>query len=144
MKYSDHYQIVSAPGGTNYYIWTVPGHDADGNPNMEIEVTYRGSAPRVVLLKSQLSGNPRNNLTDFRTLSLSPDNKTLYFETAAYVTENAIHAIDLASKKLAYVAPGELACVVLTGYASDGGRLAQSGKWADKSRIPWRDDRVHL
>jgi hypothetical protein len=47
-------QVVSAPGGTtNYYVLTLPGKDAEGDPNMEIQATYDENASHIVLLKNQ-------------------------------------------------------------------------------------------
>jgi hypothetical protein len=109
-------QVVTAPGGTtNYYILTLSGQDAEGVPNREIQATYDENASHVVLLKNQPSGDPSQNLTGFSNLLLSPDNKTLYFQAEAWATSDAVHSIDIATKKVSYVAPGEIACVVLTG-----------------------------
>jgi len=93
----------------------LPGQDSEGDSNMEIQATYDENSSYVVLLKNQPSNDPSQNLSGFSNLFLSPDNKTLYFQTEAWATSNAIHSIDIATKKVSYVAPGEIACVVLTG-----------------------------
>lgn len=109
-------QYVSAPGGTaNYYILTLPGHDSEGNTNMEIQATYDENASRIVLLENQPSNDPAQNLTGFSNLFLSPDSKTLYFQAEAWATSDAIHSIDIATKKVSFVTAGEIACVVLAG-----------------------------
>lgn len=114
-------EFVTAPGGNVvYYIMSLPGKDAEGNQNMEIEVSVNENRSFDVLLTSTPSNDPAQNLTGFSHLFLSPDSKTLYFQAEAWATSNAIHAINLATKKVSYVAAGTLHCVVLSGqYQSD-------------------------
>jgi hypothetical protein len=112
----DVVQVVSAPGGhTNYYIIKLAGTDSDGNQNMDIEVGLNGNSSFQVLVKNSPSSDPERNLTNFSYLFLSPDSKTLYFETDAWVTAHAIHAFDLSTKSIRFVTNGELECVVLAG-----------------------------
>lgn len=109
-------QAVSAPGGhTNYYIMKLAGTDSDGNQNTDIEVGLNDNSSFQILVKNDPSSDPKRNLTNFSNLNLSPDSKTLYFETDAWVTEHAIHAVDLSTKSIRFVISGELACVVLGG-----------------------------
>ena len=109
-------EVVTAPGGrTNYHIITMPGKNTAGDPNMEIEATYNLNASSKVLLVNRPSDEPEKNLTGFRNLTLSPDNKTLYFSTDAWATSGAVHALNIATKKVSFVAPGNLVCVVLAG-----------------------------
>jgi hypothetical protein len=112
----DVVQVVSAPGGhTNYYIMKLAGTESDGNQNMDIEVGLNDNSSFQVLVKNSPSSDPKRNLSNFSKLNLSPDSKTLYFETDAWVTAHAIHAFDLSTKSIRFVTNGELACVVLGG-----------------------------
>jgi hypothetical protein len=109
-------QVVTAPGGrTNYYIMEQAGSDSEGNKSKDIEVGLNGNRSFEVLVKDSPSNDPKSNMTNFSNLHLSPDSKTLYFETAAWVTEDAIHAVDLSTKSVRFVTSGELACIVLSG-----------------------------
>lgn len=107
---------VVAPGGkTVYYIMRMPGNDANGDPNLEIEETKNENTSFCILLTPHPSDDSQQNLTGFSHLALSPDSNTLYFETSAWATSHAIHAINLRTKKVSYITSGEIACVVLGG-----------------------------
>jgi len=109
-------QYVTAPGGnTTYYIMTLPTRNSDGDPNMQIEAKYNNNSSSTVLLFNRSSPDPEKNLTNFSKLVLSPDSRTLYFQTEAWATSNAIHSINIATKQVLFVAPGEITCVVLGG-----------------------------
>jgi hypothetical protein len=81
--YRSAVEHVVAPGGkTVYYIMSVPGKDAAGNQNLQIEV--RTNDKNTVLLANIPVDNPMENLTGFAKLMLSPAAKTLFFETDAW------------------------------------------------------------
>jgi hypothetical protein len=106
---------VVAPGGkVVYYIMQMPSTDAAGNPTLQIEETRNLNRSFRTLLASRPADDPKQNLTGFSHLNLSPDGKTLYFETDAWATSGAIHAINLSTGGVSYVTAGELACVVLS------------------------------
>ena len=109
-------EVVTAPGGrTNYYIKTLPDRNKSGDPKMVIEATYDLNTTSNILLTSKPANDPKQNMDGFKHLFLSPDGKTLYFQTDAWATSNAVHAITIANKQVSFVAPGEIACVVLAG-----------------------------
>lgn len=107
---------VVAPGGkTVYYIMKMPGTDANGDPNLVIEEAKNENTSFRILLTPHPSHDPQQNLTSFSHLALSPDANTLYFETSAWATSHAIHAINLLTRGVFYVTSGEIACLVLGG-----------------------------
>jgi hypothetical protein len=107
---------VTAPGGkVVYYIMSLPGKDSMGNPRSAIEAGINENSSFRILLASTPSDDPKANLTDFSHLFLSPDGKTLYFQTSAWATSAAIHSLDIGTKKTSFVTSGEIACVVLGG-----------------------------
>lgn len=109
-------EVVSPPGGrTNYYIKSLPDRSASGGQKMVIEATYNLNTSSNILLASKPSDDPKQNLEGFSHLSLSPDGKTLFFQTDAWATSNAVHAITIATKQISFVTAGEIACVVLAG-----------------------------
>lgn len=115
-SYSAPLESVIAPGGEHvYYIMLKPGTDSYGNKNMEIEEGINQNSSFRVLLISHFSNSPEKNLTGFSHLVLSPNAKRLYFETDAWATSPAIHAIDLSSGKATFVTLGSIACIVLSG-----------------------------
>ena len=107
---------VVAPGGkVVYYIMQMPGTDAEGNPNVAIEEARNQNRSFRTLVASRPSDDPKQNLSSFSHLTLSPDGKLLYFQTPAWATSNAIHAINLVDGRVLYITSGALACVVLSG-----------------------------
>lgn len=54
-------------------------------------------------------------IVDPHNLQFSPDNKTLYFETSAWVTSGAIHAVDVDGHHLRFVTAGSELRVVQSG-----------------------------
>lgn len=54
-------------------------------------------------------------ILDPHNLQFSPDNQTLYFETSAWVTSGAVHAIDVNGKHLRFITDGNELHVVQSG-----------------------------
>jgi hypothetical protein len=54
-------------------------------------------------------------ILDPHNLQFSPDNKTLYFETSAWVTSGAVHAVDVNGKHLRFITDGSELQVVQSG-----------------------------
>lgn len=107
---------VVAPGGKRvYYIMSTARPNAAGDSDMVIEEREMTTEVRRILVKSRGADDPKENLTGFSHLALSPDARTLYFEAEAWATSDAIHAINLATGKERFVVAGGLACVVLAG-----------------------------
>jgi hypothetical protein len=94
---------------------SLPGKDSMGNPNLALEAGMNGNSSFGILLLSNPSDDPKQNLAGFSHLSLSPNGKTLYFQTSAWATSDAIHSLDIATKKTSYVTNGQIACIVLGG-----------------------------
>jgi hypothetical protein len=68
-------EYVIAPGGKpTYYTMSNQGTN-------QIEARYNDNAPLQVLLTPHRSNDPKENLTGFSNMVLSPDGKTLFFET---------------------------------------------------------------
>jgi hypothetical protein len=107
---------VTAPGGAKaYYILSLHGQDTMGNKKMEIAVGENENRIFTSLLTNQPSNSPQNNLTDFSNIELSPDGNIIYFQTSAWATSDAIHSINLKTKKVTYITNGDLDCIILGG-----------------------------
>lgn len=87
-------------GYTNCSIWIV---DVTGD-NLRCLATGRTGSPDAPL-----------GLSDFNTLIYSPDGRDLFFHSQPWATECALHAINLETGELRYIAPGELKRVVPRG-----------------------------
>ncbi len=69
-----------------------------------------------LLVANHLSCNDMSQvILDPSHLLFSPDNKTIYFETSAWVTSGAIHAVDVDGKNLRFVTDGNEYRVVMHG-----------------------------
>lgn len=107
---------VVAPGGNVvYYIMGTPEDAKNGGGGSEIEVKNFKTSKSDILLKATPSNEPKDNLGGFSRLRLSPDSKNLYFQSMAWATSDAIHSLDIASKKTKYITDGNLVCVVGAG-----------------------------
>ena len=109
---------VVAPGGKLvYYILSDESkkgtEDYEGGAQISLKNFTTGE--NEVLLNSKPSADPKETLYGFTNLNLSQDAKTLYFETAAWATSSAIHSLDIATKKTAYITNGGLVCIVSGG-----------------------------
>jgi hypothetical protein len=106
----DPNSVVTALGGTtSYHV-----ENADSPAERIVECTNM-CAQRRVVVAGRSGQKPEDNLFGFHNLRLSPDASTLYFETEAWATSNAIHAVNLKTGAVRYVTSGSLACVVGNG-----------------------------
>jgi hypothetical protein len=108
-------RVVAPDGRTIYYIVSLPGNDFLGNPNRQIEMGMNGDTSLRVLLRPRPSRDPEQNLNGFSHLILSPDGRSLYFQAPAWTTSDAIHSLDIATKRSAYVTAGGIACIARQG-----------------------------
>ncbi|WP_284972505.1 hypothetical protein [Atlantibacter hermannii] len=108
-------QLITAPGGKiAYYILTTKNFDVYDEPIMEITSRDINGSEKT-LLKSRYSKNPKENLTGFYNLNLSPDARTLYFNSQAWAVSGAVHSLNIKTGAVNYIAAGELACIVPNG-----------------------------
>jgi hypothetical protein len=75
----------------------------------------RQGEPPTLLLAGNSENDPEGSLTAFNNFLFSPDGTTLYFASAAWPTNNAAHAVDLATGKERFVTSGTIAAVITTG-----------------------------
>ncbi|HDI3034388.1 hypothetical protein G9G39_06820 [Cronobacter sp. EKM101R] len=111
---------VTVPGGKEVYFVAVPSHFKDSENDSVIyhSVIYHedlSSFTKSILLNPKVDPDPKKTLVGFSSLKLSPDAKTLYFESAAWATSSAIHAMNLKNKEIKYITDGSLTCVVGAG-----------------------------
>jgi hypothetical protein len=103
-----------AAGAPLFVVKHVTGTDPDGQPNTAI-YDHRDGATDRPIVSPRPSEEPKENLTGFSHLSLSPDGRVLYFQARAWATSDAVHAVDLVTRKVSFVTDGEIACVLKVG-----------------------------
>ncbi|HLB56145.1 MAG TPA: hypothetical protein VJK30_02265 [Coxiellaceae bacterium] len=90
----------------------MPGHcgdfaDTGSNYGDEIWIADLKTMQIKRLVKNNFHcDHPTKMIVDPKDLSFSPDNRTLYFETSAWVTSGAIHAVNVDGKYLQFVTDG--------------------------------------
>ena len=80
-------------------------------------------------------GDVTKVILDPNNLQFSPDSKTLYFETSAWVTSGAVHAVDVDGKNLRFVTDGGELRVVQTGRYK-GDLIVNQHRYRMKDDIP--------
>ena len=70
---------------------------------------------RILVKDNFACGDPEKKITDPEQLYFSPNSKTLYFQTSAWATSGAIHAIDMDSKNSRFVTDGNEYHVIKEG-----------------------------
>lgn len=86
-----------------------------------------GSKPRR-LVRSAGSDDPKKFLGALQAPQFSPDGKTVFFMSAAWVTSGSIHKVDVATGKVQFVAPGNSLEVIARGEYR-GRLIAQQHKY---------------
>ncbi len=70
------------------------------------QVKLDGSQPQR-LLAAREDSEPKNNLTDFSQPVFSLDGRSVYFNTAAWVTSGAIHRLDAGQTQPVFITDGD-------------------------------------
>lgn len=118
--------VTSSDGSTRIFVRTDASRKVDtstGESDYEELVMVRNGQPEQVLLHGRGIGKTKDGmgfqvertLTGFDNLSLSIDGKTLFFTSRAWVTSDAVHAVDLASGASRYLTDGLFVQVIEQG-----------------------------
>lgn len=86
-----------------------------GRPQRDLWISDADGSNARLLVAGVGTRTPETNLTDIEAVSFAPDRRTLYFQTAAWVTSPAIHAVDISNGKQRFVSNGWLNHVVPAG-----------------------------
>ena len=93
----------------------VRGGDGARPDASELWIVAVGGGGERRLLPERPSDEPRENLTGFDNPQFSPDGRTIYVLTAAWVTSGAVHAVEPGTGRVRYVCPGNSLEVVPRG-----------------------------
>ena len=100
---------VLSPGGRR--VAFVRGDTA----HAELWIVEVSGGPPRRLVAARPADEPRANLIRISYPQFSPDGRTVYFLTDAWVTSGAVHAVDVATRRVRYVCPGNSLRVVPRG-----------------------------
>ncbi len=114
--------VLSPDGKSVAYVrsYDDPKHEF-GDPDEKCELwltDIEGKSPRLLLQNKVGGDSEEKRLAYFNNLIFTPDGKSLYFLSAAWVTSNAVHLLDLATLQEHFVTD------------SDSIRLVTRGKYA--------------
>jgi len=106
----------------------------------ELWVIDLSNRTQQLLVKNNFScDDPKKMIVDPKNLQFSPDNKTLYFQTTAWETSDAIHAVTVSTGSLRFVTDGNQYHVIQTGkYRGD--LIANQYRYHFKDDMPSSSD----
>jgi Tol biopolymer transport system component len=78
----------------------------DSTEATELWVAHRDGSAARRLVGGQASADMRFVLAGITSPAFSPDGRSLYFLSAAWVTSAAVHAVDIKTGRTRYIAPG--------------------------------------
>jgi dipeptidyl aminopeptidase/acylaminoacyl peptidase len=113
----DREPALSSDGKLVVFVRDISSRKKDGEqePFSELWISSLSSGDSQRLLTNQPASQPEKNLTDFNRPAFSPDGKSVYFISSAWATSDAIHALDLKSRKVRYISPGNSLLVIRSG-----------------------------
>lgn len=116
---------------SNCFYFSEKGEQAD-----EIWIANTKETTKKLLVAPHFSCKDVSKvIIDPHNLQFSPDSKTLYFETSAWVTSGAIHAVDVDGNHLRFVTDGSELRVVQSGRYK-GNIIANQHRYRFKGNTP--------
>jgi hypothetical protein len=90
------------------------------NPAMELQakeifVYDLSSRKQKRIVAGRYSEKPEENLTGFKSPQFSIDSKSIYFMSAAWAVSGAVHMVNLETRKIKFICPGNSLEVILKG-----------------------------
>jgi dipeptidyl aminopeptidase/acylaminoacyl peptidase len=115
----DREPVLSPDGRTVAFVRGTAGDSVEtatgqGEATSLWTIGVDGRGARM-LVRSRAADDPEQALAAFQALRFSPDGRRIYFMSSAWVTSSAIHAVDVATGRERFVAPGNTLEVVPSG-----------------------------
>jgi hypothetical protein len=103
--------VANSPGSSDTFVYVedLPGSDASP-PHQDLCLKV-GENPARLLVRGHdelPDAGVETTLAAFSGLQFSADGKSLYFDSAAWAVENALHVVDLATGRERYLTAGTL------------------------------------
>ena len=77
--------------------------------------SFKSKKEKLLVENNFSCDKPEEEIVDPSSLKFSPDNKTIYFLTSAWVTSSALHKVNIDGTHQQYLMPANLFYVVLSG-----------------------------
>lgn len=111
-----------------------------GNYANEIWLIDRQKQTQKILVSPKFEcHDAKKMIIDPHNLQFSPDNKTLYFETSAWATSGAVHAVNVDGTHLRFVTDGDDLRIVRSG-AYRGDLIVNQHRYRFKGDTPLGSD----
>lgn len=102
-----------------FYTISKDGHMEAYVKGEDVEILVVNNSNKTVFeIKEKPDSDPYKNLTNFSNLQFSIDNKELYFNTSAWTTDAAIHALNLKTGQIRFIDSGQPFIVIPNGIYS--------------------------
>jgi len=113
------------------------GAPQGGRPQVDLWISNADGTNARLLLRGTGTRMPETNLSGIEQAAFSPDGRTLYFQTAAWLTSPAIHAVDIPSGRQHLVTNGWLNHVVAGGRFKGNLVVHQHRHFVDAGTYDW-------
>lgn len=107
--------VRSNGGDTVYYILGEEEQNEENFGGVLITSMNLETGAKTTLVEKRMPDKIEDRLFSFFGLKLSVDGKTLYFQNHTWATDDAIHSLDIKSKKTQYITYGALICEISKG-----------------------------
>jgi hypothetical protein len=113
-------QRIASPGGKFFvYVMDTPEVEVDtgggGVPATELWIRENSSGKETKLIRGRYNRDPKKTIAGIHDPCFSPDEKEVFFTSAAYATSDTVQRVNISTKDVKYVSDGSLLSIVPSG-----------------------------
>jgi dipeptidyl aminopeptidase/acylaminoacyl peptidase len=137
----DEAAVLSPDGRRVAFIRATPSLSVDAGagtlPGNELWLMNADGRGAKRLLRAHAGSKPQNTLAALESPQFSPDGRTLYFISAAWVTSGAVHALDLKMGRERFVVDGNSLEVLGSGPYAGNLLVSRHKYWLGGGSYDW-------